>query len=929
MLVGRSEECGLLERLLEEARHGQSAALVLRGEPGIGKSALLRHAVEHAEGFTVLQTRGVESEAELAFAGLTDLTRPLLWHLPALPQVQAEALAGALALGPPTDGDRFTVAVATLSLLGLAAERAPLLAVVDDAHWLDAPSADVMLFVARRLAAEGIVVLLAERDSEAHPLDLTGLKQLVVRGLDAPAAESLLRRRHPGLIAPGVARRLVEVAAGNPLALLEVPSLLSAAQLAGTAPLTEPLPAGDGVERAFLRRVATLPASVGVALLVAATSDTNDLATVVKAIRQLGVGVVALETAESRGLITLADGRVEFRHPLLRSVIYHGASPPARRAAHRVLAAALEENSHDRRAWHLAAAAITADEEIAAALERTALAAQQRGGWGTAASALERAAQLSPNPKQRARRLLAAAEAFWSVGQIDHAVDMLNHALILATDPPLRADIQRLRAAIQGWRGEMPHARQLLMAEAERIATTDPARAVVMLAEASSLSTAIGQIRTALVTAQRGCELARDCRETVQAYAALALGTSLVLGGCARDGYPMILGARITLQREAESAPATSILGLGGQADVWLEEWERGRRNVGQAIGRARARGAPGSLLPFHLGILSELDFRAGRWDEALSGATEAIQLARDTGQRSLVSFGLVCLARVHAGRGEEVRCRASLAEALDIAERYGIRSIEVYAASARGLLELGLGCLDAAISALEPLVETVEHMCLREPAVVQWAPDHIEACIRAGHLKRAREALQRFQRMAAQTGRTWALATAARCRGLLTDASRSAEAFAEAYTWHARVPMPFELARTRLIHGEILRRAKQRSAARECLRVALATFEELDARPWAERARAELRATGAAARRRDVSAMRRFTPQEFQVAQLVAEGRSNREIAAALFLSAKTVEFHVSNIHRKLGTSSRAQLVRLLIERSLPNSSPRSKVPS
>jgi DNA-binding CsgD family transcriptional regulator len=320
-------------------------------------------------------------------------------------------------------------------------------------------------------------------------------------------------------------------------------------------------------------------------------------------------------------------------------------------------------------------------------------------------------------------------------------------------------------------------------------------------------------------------------------------------------------------------------------------------------------------LLPNNLACVSELELRAGRWDEAAALATEATHLARETGQQSVLGFDLACLARVQAARGEEDACRVGSSEALQLAKRYGIRSIEVYGHAALGLLELGTGRLDEAIGHLEVVAELVAAMGLGEPATVQWAPDYIEACVRAGYLEQATQALKVFQQQADATGRTWALATTARCHGLLADPSDAEAAFDQAYRWHGHCPMPFELARTQLCHGQQLRRAKHRAAARERLRAALATFEQLGARPWADRARAELQAAGETARRRAQPPTSRLTPQEFQVARLVADGRSNRDIAAALFLSPKTVEFHLGSIHRKLGTTSRAQLVHQLLQ--------------
>jgi DNA-binding CsgD family transcriptional regulator len=916
MLVGRSAERATLERLLADARQGRSGVLLLRGEPGIGKSALLRYIADQAEGFTVVQARGVESEAELAFAGLADLTRPLLGHLPGLPKVQAAALKGALALGPPVAGDRFTIAVATLTMLGAAAERRPLLAVVDDAHWLDAPSAEVIGFVARRLQAEEIVLLVALRDSEPTTLDTSGLTELKVHGLDRTDAEALLRQQQTAPIAAGVAARLARATGGNPLALLEVPALLSPEQLAGTVPLEEPLPAGESIARAFLRQVAKLAKLTLTALLVAAASDSGELSLIATAASQLGVDTMALEAAEAAGLVRLSGVGVEFRHPLLRAAVYHGATPKARRAAHHALAVAFQQaGDADRAAWQLATATITADAEVAEALEQTGQRAQARGGYGAAAHALERAAQLSPDPPGRAHRLLGAAEAYWYAGHLDHAIHVLDEALSLTTDPHQRADLHHLKGRIEQLRGDMPAAYELLVSEAEQVATSDPPKAALMLADSVQPCIAIGRIPSALATARRACTLAAHASPVGQAFTTIALGTALVCAGQAHEGYPLVLRSRDVLEREGYSAYSNAMFGLGAATAIWVEDWEQARQVLTQAIKVARAQSAPGMLLPYNLGSLSQLDLRAGRWDEAAAEATEAVRLARETGQRSVLSFDLVCLAYLDAARGKDKSCRANVTEALELASQYDIGSVKVYAASVLGLLELGLGHLDPAITHLARVADLLAPMGLGEPATVQWAPDYVEACIRAGHLEQATKALETFQQQAEATGRTWALATTARCHGLLAESTHAEAAFAEAYQWHTHCPMPFELARTQLCHGQQLRRAKHRAAARDHLRAALATFEQLDARPWADQARAELQATGETAHRRAQPPTRRLTPQEFQVARLVADGRSNRDIAAALFLSPKTVEFHLGSIHRKLNTTSRPQLVHLLLQ--------------
>jgi DNA-binding CsgD family transcriptional regulator len=922
MLIGRSTECATLEKLLADARQGHSRVLVLRGEPGIGKSALLRHVTDQAEGFTTVYARGMESEAELAFAGLADLTRPLLGYLPNLPKVQAAALKAALALGPPVAGDRFTIAVATLTLLATAAEHRPLLVVVDDAHWLDSPSAEVIGFVARRLQAEGIVLLLAMRDSEPTTLDPSELLELQVQGLGTADAENLIHQKAPTPVAAEVGARLARATAGNPLALVELSTLLSAEQLTGAAPLEEPLPAGESIQRAFLRRVTKLATVTLTALLVAAASDTGDLAVIATAASQLGADTTTLEAAEAAGLIVLSGLGLEFRHPLLRAAVYHGAAPQARRAAHRALATTFAQaEDADRAAWQLAAATLGPGTEVSEAVESMGLRARERGGYGTAARALNRAAQLTLDREQRARRMYAAAQADWFAGHLDQAIRMLDQALPLVADPGERADVQHLKGQIETWRGNMPAAWQLLAVEGELAARADSEKGALMVADALFPLVATGNQARALALARRAKALSRGSRKAVQTYASMSLGVVLVICGQADEGYPIILRTWSNLQHEDPSLLRSALAQFGSQASVWVEDWERARSMLDRAISLARAQSAPGTFLPYNLGCLSELDYRAGRWDEAAAEATEAVRLARETGQRSVLSFDLVCLARVNAARGNEQACRANVAEALELADRYEITVVKVYAASILGLLGLGLGRLAQAITHLELVADLLAPMGLGEPATLQWAPDYIEACIRAGHLEQATKALEDFQQQATATGRTWALATTARCQGLLGDPSDAEAAFTEAYRWHAHTTMPFELARTQLCHGQQLRRAKQRTAARERLRAALATFEQLGARPWADQARAELQATGETARRRAQPATSRLTPQEFQVARLVADGRSNRDIAAALFLSPKTVEFHLTSIHRKLNTTSRAQLVRLLLHQ--PPASP------
>jgi DNA polymerase III delta prime subunit len=436
-MVGRKEERARLKALLDAAREGRSGALLLHGPPGIGKTELLRYAVEQAQDFRLIRARGMESESDIPFAGLAELVTPLLAQLDEIPSVQATALRGALALGPATPADRFTVPAALLSLLARAADEQPVLAIVDDTQWLDEPSLEAFLFAGRRLGQEGVAMLGAIRD-DATRLEVPWLDRLRVEPLPDGEARALLNAE----IAPGVADRLVATAAGNPLALLEIPGLLSSGQLAGREPLEDPLRPGTGVERAFAVAIEALPDATRRALLVASAASTRRLDAIGRGLSQAGLSLADLEPAEGAKIVALADGELEFRHPLLRSTVYHSASLPERRAAHAALAGATDSAE---RAWHLAACAVAPDEAVAAALEAAALDARGRGAHATAARDLGRAAQLTPEVEPRARRLLAAAGDAVRGALSERALGLLDEAAGLTADPLLAADFERLR----------------------------------------------------------------------------------------------------------------------------------------------------------------------------------------------------------------------------------------------------------------------------------------------------------------------------------------------------------------------------------------------------------------------------------------------------------------------------------------------------
>lgn len=920
MLLGRTGECGRLDDLLQQTRGGASGVLVLAGEPGIGKSALLNYAREGATGFTVLEARGLEGEAELAFAGLADLLHPLLGFLDAIPGPQAEALAGALALRPPVAGDRFAVAAGTLSLLATAAEARPILAIVDDAHWLDAASAETIRFAAHRLRAEAVALLLAVRTGEVRVFDVGRLPELTLDGLTEGDAANLLQRHGDDAVAAPVVRRLVEYAGGNPLALAEAASSLSDAQLRGSEPLPEPMPTGRGVEAAFRHRLDALGSRARAALVVAAAGGEN-LDAVIRSLPTLGLAAADLVPAEGAELIRMQDDRLAWRHPLLRSVAYATATEAAKRDAHRALAGALAESAPAERAWHLAAATVGIDEEVASLLEETAHEARLRRGHAAAGGAYERAAQLTPDGEQRARRLLEAGYDYHLAGWTERARALLDAAGRGVTDPLLRADIAGRRGIVEMWGGDAREARRILAAAAERVEQADPRRATILLVGAGIAAQMSGDVGETLAIARAGEALGAHIGDELAQATGNLLASTLVLAGETVEAEKVlerVLPAALAVEASGHDPNAAATI---GHCLVWVERHDEARRIFESQLEAARSAGSLG-VVPFLAACLSELDYRVGNWGAANADAVESVRLAEATNQLNLLSFSLVTLARLQAARGVEAACRTNVERALELASRLGVGSITVYGASALGLLELGVGHIDDAIDRLSRLSALVRELGLQEPGVVQWRPDLIEAYVLAGRVAEARAELQTLEAEAASTGRVWAVAAAARCRGMLA-ADGDVTAFAEALTLFEELASPFERARTELRLGERLRRIRRPAEAREPLRSALSTFEVLGAAPWVERAQAELTATGDRARRRLPVASEGLTPQEIRIASLVAEGATNRQIAATLFLSPKTVAYHLAKVFEKLGLTSRAQLAALVARGGLPQPEP------
>ena len=845
--------------------------------------------------------RGIESEAQIPFGSLFELIRPALMMLEKIPDPQAAALEGALALRPGTADDRFAVGAATLSILAAYSEQAPVAVLVDDAQWLDGASAQALLFAFRRLMADPVAVFIACREGEPSLLDGAGLPTLPVAGLTSGEAARLV----PGL-APEVALRLHQAAAGNPLAMLE---LAADADDLALAPEGAPVLVSAKISRAFLSRADLLDQATRQALVVCAASDSTDLPTLARAAARLSIDLSVLAAAESAGLIRLDAGVVEFRHPLARSAIYADAPPSQRRDAHRALAAALPDRDVDRRAWHLAAAAAGSDETASAALEQAGTRGRDRSAYATATFAFERAGRLTADAERRARLLRDSAETGWLAGFTARAISLLGEARASASEAVTLVEIDELTAHIATRCGPVMRGHAILIVAARGAA---PERAAAMLAEAALACLYAGDpVRMLAAAEQARAALAADSSPRARFLVAMSAGMAAILGGDAAAGAEALHEAVALAEGTAclrEDLRLIPWLTLG---PMFLRQTGAGRPLLEHAVRMARRRAAVGAL-PFVLNLIARDQAASDRW--AAAGATyqEAIELARESGQQAELTFGLAGLAWLQARRGREHESRACAAQALSLSHELGMGIHEIWVTAALGDLELGLGNTVRAGEHFER-----QERLLRERAITDAdlspAADLTDVYLRVGKEEEARRAAAACMAAASAKGQPWPLARALRCQGLLAPDASFAQYFEQALRLHEQTPDGFEAGRTRLAYGERLRRARNRMLAREQLRAAADIFEDLDARPWAARAAAELAATGETRRPRDPSTIEELTPQELRIALLLAAGRTTRETAAALFLSPKTVEYHLRHVYQKLGIHSREELEQAL----------------
>ncbi|HET7048895.1 MAG TPA: AAA family ATPase [Solirubrobacteraceae bacterium] len=910
MLYGRQAECRVVERLLRGARESKSGALVVRGEPGVGKTALVSYAAARARDMRVLRCVGTEAESELAFSALHQLLRPVVNLLDRVPEPQATALAGALGLTPGSREDRFLIAVGALSLLAEAAEEQPLLCLVDDAQWLDHSSADALAFVSRRIEAEGIVLLFAARDGEARRFEAAGIAELELRGLDETAAAALLADCVEAEIAPHVNARLLGATAGNPLALIELAALLSEQQLAGREPIADPLPQGAGIESAFLQQARRLPADAQSIVLLAAAEGTGRVSTTMRAAALLDLGADSLDAAEASGLVVVKGSTLEFRHPLVRSAVYQGATFAQRQAIHRALADVLDRDCDaDRRAWHRAAATLDVDDSVADELERAAARARARSGFAAAARALERAADLASADAARASHLTSAAGDAWLAGRPDWALALADRADAVCPDARRGAELAHLRGTIELRCGVPAEALRILARGADDIAPVDPATAIEMLIEAAQAASYTGDAAQIVEMGNRASALIVDDQPGTKFTIDVIVGIGKLFTGDPAGGLPMIAEAVRLAQRFDDPRRLVH----AGACAHYMGDDESELRLYTRAVERTREIGAVGTL-PYVLEYLARAEAIAGRYARATAHASEGLRLATETGQLNSVCTLKAVLALIAATQGHEDDCRDCAARALEASMSRGLGFQSALARWALARLELSYGRSGQALEHLETIAAAVPgagHPFIRLMATA----DLVEAAVRCRQSATAQHALADFERFAIATGLSWALARVARCRALLASGAVAERHYVDALRRHDPSTHPFDKARTELLFGEHLRRAGRRKEARGQLRSALESFESLGASSWAGRARLELRASGEASRKRRPGTADQLTPQELQIVQLVAEGATNKEVASRLFLSPRTVDYHLRKVFVKLGISSRGQLIRLAVD--------------
>jgi DNA-binding NarL/FixJ family response regulator len=899
-LWGRRAECQQLDGLIATVRGGASGTLLVRGEAGVGKSALLDYLLERSAGCRLVRTAGVESEMELAFAALHQLCGPFLDHMERLPGPQRGALAIAFGLesGPPPD--RFLVGLAVLTLLSDVAEAQPVVCLVDDVQWLDRASSQVLGFVARRLGADAVVMIFAVREPW-EAADFAGLTELLVTPLRDPDARDLLAAAIPGRLDEPVRERIVAESHGNPLALLELPRAWTPAALAGGFGLPDGASVSAKIEESFRRRVTPLPEDSRRLLLVTAADQVGDPVLIRAAADRLGIPPDADGPARTAGLL---EDRVNlrFRHPMVRTVVYQDAPLADRRLVHRALADATDPVlDPDRRAWHLAAAAPGPDETVALELERSADRAQARGGLAAAAAFLRRAVVMTNDPGRRTERALTAAEANFQAGAFDAALGLVAMAEAIPLDDFQRARAELVRGRVAFASGLTSDAAPLLLDAARQLEAFDLELARETYLTAWNAAVTAGQLggREILVEICRSAQAIPRSQGPPPPEELLLEGAALVI----IDGHA---AATPILRRAAHGFAEIrfgevlrwGFMALAASALVWdTEGMLRGSLRQVQLLRDA------GALypLPSTLHILGLT--RAWMGDFAGAGAAhaEADNVAAATGNH----IAPYTLLRLRALQGREAEAASLIASAIEHAETQGQGLSATYAHWASAVLDNGLGRYEAAASAAGRAIANAI-----EPWHTMWTlPELVEAAVRSGDVELAVDAVDRLARTTEPSGNDVALGIEARCRALVSDDAAAEELYREAIERLGRTRLRPEIARSHLVYGEWLRRVRRRVDAREQLHAAYDLFVEIGMEAFAERTRRELVATGETVRKRSVDTIDQLTPQELQIARLASDGLTNPEIGAQLFLSRRTVEWHLRKVFDKLEIGSRREL--------------------
>ncbi|RYC09596.1 helix-turn-helix transcriptional regulator [Nocardioides zhouii] len=910
MLVGREPERALLGALVDDARDGTAGAVVVRGDPGVGKSALLDALATEATDVRLLRTQGLEVEAPLPFAALHRLLLPLTRLRDQLPPPQARALGVAFGEDDGPSVEPFLVGVATLSLLTSAGEEGPVLCIVDDAHWLDPASAGALLFCARRLGADRVAMVFSAREGTAARFEAPGVDEVVLDGLDEDASRALLARQLGGSAAAGVVARLVEESRGNPLALLELPRELDTAQLTGAAPLPAQLHLTERVEQAFLDRSRRLPVPVQRMVLLAAADDSGRLDVVRDAARRLGLDEHALRAAVESGLILQTDDVVALRHPLVRSAIYQAAADDDRRQAHRALADSLSSSGEaDRAVWHRAFAANDRgddhdhdhDDDLVDALADVGARSGRRGGYVAALAAYERAASLSTDPARRAGLMFAAARSAWACGQAERARALLTAAREVTEDPVLVCDIASLRGHIEVNIGSAPEGHRIFVEAAHAVCDVDAVRALQMGVLAAVMRTFGADSGTPLrfedlLTATAGDDTVRtrclramlvsmtEVADNRWAAAVDALALAFDLGGDVDD---------------------RDVLWNLGNAALQLGDDEGQRRFYSHALSRARESGAVTAVI-YCLQRLCFVHFVTGDHLAVRVSAEEALALGEGIGQPAMTALPVAWLALLAAHQGsdeyDDLACRL---ETLVAAHPLGITADPVHDLTRWAAAVRGTGRGDTA--------GALHHFSrIRLSFVARMvATQRLEAAARAGDATQARVWTDELEEFANEAAQPWARSAVAFGRSVTKDGD--VEKFFQLALAEGRGrEHPLDVARIELAYGEWLRRQQRRVDARQHLRHALDTFTDVRASAWSSRAEQELRASGETARKRDPSTQLQLTPMERKVAQLVSSGMSNKDVAAQCWISPRTVAFHLRNVFTKAGVTSRGELAQL-----------------